>query len=152
MAPAPQAPPPAADTFDFERNDRLDTERVPLEGRPGAQPAPGLPATPQASAEVADPAGGPVQVWDPRVPRPGSTFGVRVLRTLLDVQPPQALIVLPDGGMEVVQAGTMLPDQALIVLAIGAALTEIATIEPQGGRAVIEIEQLSALSPADPAR
>src|SRR5690606_14132332 len=93
----------------------------PLEGA-GASPEAltlGAPVAPAAPIVQLAPSTDPAPVWDPERPLPEATFGVRVLSTLSHLQPPRAVLGLPDGGETVVQAGTILPDQQVIVMAIG---------------------------------
>src|SRR5690606_13949996 len=81
-----------------------------LLGKPTPPPPPVAEPERPATPEVQ------VAVWDPERPLPEATFGVRVLSTLSHLQPPRAVLGLPDGGETVVQAGTILPDQHVIVM------------------------------------
>jgi hypothetical protein len=72
---------------------------------------------------------------------------VRVLATLLDIQPPRAILGLPDGAEQVVQPGAMLPEQGLVVLAIGRDAVQLAKVTPQGFYAAVRTETVQALYP-----
>lgn len=153
-APQGKAPGPQGD-FDFEGEDRgeeggAEGDVDPLElharmlgvplaevERPAPAPAPVAPAT------LAPPA----PVWDPSYPLPDASFGVRVLAVLLDLQPPRAVLGLPDGREQVVTPGAMLPAEGLVVLAIGRDAVQLAKVTPAGFYARVETQTVRALYP-----
>ncbi len=86
-------------------------------------------------------------VWDPTKPLADTSFGVRVVATLLEIQPPRAVIALPDGSEQVVQPGTMLTEHSMVILAIGQDAVQIARILPRGFYAAVETETIRSLYP-----
>jgi hypothetical protein len=85
-------------------------------------------------------------MWDGTGPLEGTgTWGVTLLATLLDVQPPRAVVSLPDGTERVVQPGTFLPEHRLVVLAIGRDAVQLAHIEPMGFKSRIETSTIRSL-------
>jgi hypothetical protein len=78
-------------------------------------------------------------------PEGGGSWGVSLLATLLDVQPPRAVIALPDGSERVVQPGALLPEHRLVVLAIGRDAVQIAHIEPMGWNSRVQTSTLRSL-------
>lgn len=138
---APEAPieaaPPAAEP------DALALQAMLL-GKPAPPPPP-----PVVAPEPAPAAEAPVPVWDPERPLPEATFGVRVLSTLSHLQPPRAVLGLPDGAETVVQAGTILPEQHVIVMAIGRDVVQLARVVPEGYFARIETQNVTALFPTE---
>jgi hypothetical protein len=104
--------------------------------------------TPAEAAPAVSPT--PAPVWDPTIPVPDAGFGVRVVAVLLDLQPPRAILGLPDGREQVVTAGAMVPEQGLVVLAIGRDAVQIAKITPNGYSAVVDTETVRVLFPAAP--
>lgn len=157
-APAPVVPRgPQGDgsAFDDERTDepRADAPDAdtPVErGDPDdklaamARFARSAPAPAPAVAPLPTP---PAPVWDPSRPLPEASFGVRVLAVLLDLQPPRAVLGLPDGREQVVTPGAMLPAEGLVVLAIGRDAVQIAHVTPQGYYARVETDTVVALAP-----
>jgi hypothetical protein len=67
------------------------------------------------------------------------------MATLLDVQPPRAVLALPDGTERVVQPGAFLPEHRLIVLAIGRDAVQVAHVEPIGFMSRVETTTLRSL-------
>lgn len=129
---------------------RLQSRLLGLSG--DALPPPGpAPAAPGAPAPV-DPSAPPpaAPVGAPDLPLPTGVFGVRVVSTLTEVQPPRAVLGLPSGKEIVVQPGAMLPDERLVVLAIGRAGVQVAHILPDGYATRIEPITLPALYPVAP--
>lgn len=88
-----------------------------------------------------------VATWAPGTPIPGS-WGVRLLNTLPEAQPPRAVLGFSDGAEVVVQPGTMIPYAGVVVLAIGRDAVQIAEITPMGDRTRIDTQTLQALYPA----
>jgi hypothetical protein len=140
-AATPAEPTEPQGDFDFEAEDREE----PAEA---AAPAPLDPNALQAKATNIEPGPVPAEVWDPTQPPPGMSFGVRLLAVILDVQPPRAVIGLPDGREEVVQPGALLPEIGLVVLAIGRDAVQVAHVTPQGFYAKVETETIRALYPS----
>jgi hypothetical protein len=150
-APVAAAPVPArsAGGFDFDAEDRTDEDATGGAEDPVDLQAKllGLEPLARPTTRPAPTPGLPVPVWDPSIPIPEATFGVRVLATLLDMQPPRAVLGLPDGAERVVQPGAMLPDQGLVVLAIGRDAVQLAKVTPQGFYAAVRTETVQALYP-----
>ncbi|MCB9689930.1 MAG: hypothetical protein H6738_25100 [Alphaproteobacteria bacterium] len=155
-APAPASGPQG--DFDFESEDREgasgegEQDPIALQARllglspdqvarpapaPEPAPAPTAPALPAVAAPI----------WDPSRPLPDVQFGVRVLGVLLDLQPPRAIIGLPDGREQVVTPGAMLPAEGLVVLAIGRDAVQVARVTPSGFYARVDTETIRALYP-----
>lgn len=148
--------------FDFDGEDRKDEQdQAPSDADPLAiqaglfgldpdavkAPAPATePAPAPAATPVAAVAGGvPMPQWLPGQPLDG-TFGVRVISTLNDLQPPRAVIATANGQELVVQPGQMLPEHRMIVLAIGQGAVQLAHITPQGFYARVDTETIAALA------
>ena len=74
-------------------------------------------------------------------------WGIRLVSTVLDADPPRAILGFPDGHEEVVQAGALLPAEGVAVLAIGRNAVQIAEITPAGDHARVESRVISALFP-----
>jgi hypothetical protein len=107
------------------------------------EPAPVTPAPPVVESPPLPPAPRP---WDGSMPpEGGGSWGVSLLATLLDVQPPRAVIALPDGSERVVQPGALLPEHRLVVLAIGRDAVQIAHIEPMGWNSRVQTSTLRSL-------
>jgi hypothetical protein len=147
--PAVVAAPAAAPTepqgdFDFEAEDRPPAEETE------AVRAVLDPNELQSRATNIEPSPPPagLAVWDPSQPVPGTSFGLRLLAVILDVQPPRAVIGLPDGREEVVQPGALLPEIGVVVLAIGRDAVQVAHITPQGFYARVDTETIRALYPS----
>jgi hypothetical protein len=143
--------------FDFDAEDRQDAPAGEGEEDPLALQARllGLDEVPQpapAAEAPAAPAPAPLPglqapVWDPTHPLPDASFGVRVLAVLLDMQPPRAVLGLPDGREQVVTPGAMLPAEGLVVLAIGRDAVQVAKITPSGFYARVDTQTVRALYP-----
>ncbi len=89
------------------------------------------------------------QPWQPGVAIPGS-WGVRLVSTVSDAQPPRAILGMPDGSEQVVQPGTLLPSVGVVVLAVGQDAVQVAEIVPDGDRAKVSSYVLTALYPSGP--
>lgn len=152
--PEPEPSGPQGD-FDFQAADRPADEGIASDVAQSALSAVTAPL-PDAALPV-DPSPAPpsgaadAPVWDPSKPLADVSFGIRVIATLLDLQPPRAVLGLPDGEERVVRPGTMLEDHGLVVLAIGRDAVQIAKITPQGFHASVTTETVRALYPAPPA-
>ena len=154
VAAAPQTPAPG---FDFDAEDRDDDDEAGGATDPAALQAKLLgvsadalaPAPPQEAPPrvVVTPVADTIPQWDPATVLPQTTFGVRVLATLLDMSPPRAVLGLPDGTEQVVQPGAMLAEQRIVVLAIGRDAVQLAEITPQGFYAAVSTRTVPALYP-----
>jgi hypothetical protein len=111
------------------------------------EPAPAPAPEPVAPAPLQAPAA--VPAWDPTQPISGGSWGIRLLATLHDVQPPRAVLGLPDGEEIVVQAGTFVEDHRLVVMAVGRDVVQVSRVTPQGFYARVETETLQALYAPD---
>ena len=69
---------------------------------------------------------------------------VQVAAVMPDMDPPRAIIRLPDGTESVVKAGTMLPRAGLIVVSIGSRAVSLVKVLPEGDHARIESFELLA--------
>jgi hypothetical protein len=142
--------------FDFEGEDRPDEKEekpeageslspeemisgmgiTPSEAKPGA---PSLPAPPALA-----PTGfGPPSGFGP----PPGAWGVRVLSTVAEAQPPRAILGFADGSETVVTPGSMLPGARVVVLAIGRDAVQVAEVTPEGDHARVTAQTLTALYP-----
>ena len=81
----------------------------------------------------------------PPLAEPDGTWGVRLLSTLPDTQPPRAVLGLPDGTEAVVEPGTLLPEARLVVLAVGRDGVHVAEVIPRGDHARIESQTLQPM-------
>jgi type IV pilus biogenesis protein PilP len=69
---------------------------------------------------------------------------LQVAAVMPDMDPPRAILRLPDGRELVVKAGTMLPEAGIVVVSIGKRAVSLAKVLPEGDHARIEgIELLS---------
>ncbi len=156
---SPSDPAATGGGFDFEGEDRPadggagEEDPLALQARLlGVDPSTlrSAPAPPRA-APMAAPAPVPtIPAWNPDDPLPDTSWGVRVLATLHDVQPPRAVLGLPDGTEEVVRAGAMLPDHRVVVLAVGRDIVQLARVNPDGFSARVESLTLQSLFPSRP--
>ncbi len=112
---------------------------------PDREPAP-VTAVAAADLPVVVPAAPVQQPWQPGVAIPGS-WGVRLVSTVVDAHPPRAILGMPDGSETVVQPGTLLPSVGVVVLAIGRNAVQIAEIVPEGDRARVKSQVITALYP-----
>lgn len=156
---APRSAPsvPSSGSFDFEAEDRtLETPGTGGSADPNALQARllGLPpdavrasgaGEAQGAIQSLEIAPAPAPIWDPTVPLPQISFGIRVLAVVLDVQPPRAMIALPGGEEIVVQPGSMLPAAGLVVLAIGRDAVQVAKITPSGYYATVQTETVQSM-------
>ncbi len=113
------------------------------------EPKPEPEAAPAAATNVVVQAAAPMPDWNPEAPLEDA-WGVRLISTLHDVQPPRAVIALPSGEEIVVQPGTMLPQARLVVLAVGKTAIQVARVTPQGFYAKVETETVAALFAPNP--
>lgn len=163
-APGPAAP-VAADEFDFDEDAKeidgpeseiLDPAALLAmsQGKPppptpvAPQPAPVVPApVVPVPVMVPVPQPAPVAVWDPASAVPPN-WGVRLVSTLVDTQPPRAVLGLADGKEVVVKPGSFLPDQRLVVMAVGRNAVQVSRVVPDGYQARVETRMLSSLFPS----
>ncbi len=148
--------------FDFEGEDRpqselpgidgdaTDAELLALQARANGldpsdltAPAPG----PAMVAPVAPLAPVVVPEWDPTQPLPSGSWGVRLLATLHDVQPPRAVLGLPGGEEIVVQPGSFIEAHRLVVIAVGRDVIQLSKVTPQGFYAKVETQTIQSLFP-----
>ena len=104
------------------------------------EPAAAAPAAPTVVVQAA----APMVDWNPEAPLEAA-WGIRLISTLHDVQPPRAVIALPSGEEVVVQPGTMLPEARLVIIAVGKTAIQVARVTPQGFYAKIETETVASL-------
>jgi hypothetical protein len=156
--------------FDFDAEDRpenevgvtIDSESseedlLALQARangldPDELTAPEPTPAPVPEVQVQVPVPVEVPVWDPTQPLSGGSWGIRLLATLHDVQPPRAVLGLPDGQEIVVQAGTFVEAHRLVVMAVGRDVVQVSRVTPQGFYAQVETETLQALFAPDASR
>lgn len=144
--------------FDFEGDDRPDEKAVaddtplsdaeiaaalglatPVTPAPDAPSAPATPAAPVPTPPAAPAAA--------TFPPPPQSWGIRLVSTVIDAQPPRAIIGLADGTEAVVQPGDLVPAAHLVVLAIGRDAVQIAQITPEGDHARVDTYVVTALFP-----
>jgi len=151
--------------FDFEGQDRPDGELggtvdsemsdedlLELQARangldPSELSKPGPEPEPTAVPIAAPLAPVAIPEWDPTQPLPSGSWGVRLLATLHDVQPPRAVIGLPDGEEIVVQPGTFIEAHRLVVIAVGRDVIQLSKVTPQGFYAKVETQTIQSLFP-----
>lgn len=118
------------------------------------EPEPVLETAPEPEPVVAEvvpqPMAAPV-VQAPSGPVPAAVglasqpaWGVRLLSTLPQAQPPRAALGMPDGSEVVVAPGSMLPEAGIVVIAVGANNAQLAKVTPEGDHAEIETVTLTA--------
>ena len=92
----------------------------------------------------------PVEFREPRPSMIGAgsaSWGPRVLTTLSSLEPPRAVLALPDGSERVVRPGTLLPEIGGVVIAIGRDVVELSEVREQGVYASIHTRTIPALIP-----
>jgi len=134
-----EAPPDRSDApegADALFREQLDGPRTPAPA-PAPTPEPAtLPPPPPPAAPL----------WDgTTAPQDAGTWGVSLMATLLDVQPPRAVVALPDGTERVVQPGDFVPEHRLVVLAIGRDAIQVAHVEPTGWNSRVQTQTLRSL-------
>ncbi|MEM6929088.1 MAG: hypothetical protein AAF602_19275 [Myxococcota bacterium] len=95
-------------------------------------PMPSAMATPAISPTAVD------LNWDPAMPTRDSAFGVHLVGTMVDADPPNAVLRLPSGQKTLVEAGQMLDDDGLLVLAVGDRVVKVVKVTKQGWYAKVE--------------
>ncbi len=73
-----------------------------------------------------------------------ASWGVRLLGTIAQAQPPRAALGLPDGREVVVAPGSMLPSVGMVVIAVGQDSVQLARVTPAGDHAEVEMVNLVA--------
>ncbi len=76
-----------------------------------------------------------------------AAWGPRVLTTLSSLEPPRAVLALPDGSERVVRPGTLIPEIGAVVLAIGRDVVELSEVREQGVYASVHTRTIPALIP-----
>ena len=76
-----------------------------------------------------------------------AAWGPRVLTTLSSLEPPRAVLALPDGSERVVRPGTLLPEIGGVVIAIGRDVVELSEVREQGVYASVHTRTIPALIP-----
>jgi len=85
------------------------------------------------------------------MPTRDEAFGIRLVGTMIDAQPPNAVLRLPNGDKALVEAGEMLDDAGLLVLAIGDKVVKLVKVTKHGWYARVETAVLHS-NPRGPAR
>ncbi len=88
----------------------------------------------------AEPTGSP----DPFGLPTSAGWGVRLLGTIAQAQPPRAALGLPDGQEVVVAPGSMLPTVGMVVISVGQDTIQLARVTPAGDHAEVEMVNLVA--------
>lgn len=78
----------------------------------------------------------------PMIESPG--WGVRLVASIPQAQPPRAVLGLPSGKEVVVSPGSMIPEAAVVVIAVGPGTVVLAEITPDGDHARVEQRTLHA--------
>ncbi len=73
-----------------------------------------------------------------------AAWGVRLLGTIAQSQPPRAALGLPDGTEVVVAPGSMLPSVGMVIISVGQNRVQVARVSPAGDHAEIEMVNLVA--------
>ncbi len=71
-------------------------------------------------------------------------WGVRLVASIPEAQPPRAVLGLASGEEVVVSPGSMIPEAAVVVIAIGPGTVVLAEITPEGDHAKVEQRTLHA--------
>lgn len=146
----PEPAAPVAEAEPAAAEDEMSPEEL-LAVSMGLDPA--MVAKPK-DAPVAPQVGDPVPVtapaarpaWTPSTPPQGS-WGVRLVGTMSDAQPPRAILGLGSGEEIVVEPGSFVVGERVVVTAIGRDAVQIARVTPDGDRVRIDAETLTALRP-----
>lgn len=102
---------------------------------------PPLPPEMPAPMPLGEPTISPTAIdlnWDPAMPTRDEAFGVRLIGTMIDAQPPNAVLQLPSGQKVLVEAGEMLNEPGLLVLAVGDRVVKVVQVTKQGWYARVE--------------
>ena len=71
---------------------------------------------------------------------------MRLVKTEMQLNPPRAILGLPNGEEIVIRSGTFIDDYKLVVMGIGTRSVSLAKVLPQGDHASIETIQLFSLN------
>jgi hypothetical protein len=157
-SPATPAPGPEGYTFEADTPEDGSTEAVDVSPNRLAE-AMGIEAGPLPSAlpkpppepETAAPPAAPVPPADPfAAVQAINQWGVRVLSTVPEAQPPRAILGLADGSERVVKPGSLVEDAGIVVLAVGRDQVQVAIVKAEGDHAVVETQMLRSLFPGLP--
>ncbi len=115
-------------------------------------PSSGPDAPPEDQEEASSPPGVPEHVVSERVEAAVAGFGapenpgwgVRLVASIPEAQPPRAVLGLPSGEEVVVSPGSMIPEAAIVVIAVGPGTVVLAEITPEGDHAKVEQRTLHA--------
>jgi hypothetical protein len=141
----PGEPDPEEEEGSVEPSGALDAHLLEITG------APPSPEEEPAVTEEEPPAR--LDVNEPAVPQPSmlgvgsAAWGPRVLTTLSSLEPPRAVLALPDGSERVVRPGTLLPEIGGVVIAIGRDVVELSEVREQGVYASVHTRTIPALIP-----
>ncbi len=141
----PGEPDPDEEEGSAEPSDALDAHLLEITGAP---------PSPEEEPEVTDeePSDGKDRN-EPEAPQPdvigvgSAAWGPRVLTTLSSLEPPRAVLALPDGSERVVRPGTLLPEIGGVVIAIGRDVVELSEVREQGVYASVHTRTIPALIP-----
>jgi hypothetical protein len=126
------------DGFDDPWGPNSDSDDDEAQAAPADEPEPetGTPVMPQVAggAGLAIPFGLP----------DSAAWGVRLLGTIPNAQPPRAALGLPDGTEVIVTPGSMLPTVGMVVITVGADAVQVARVTPAGDHAEVEMINLVA--------
>lgn len=145
---------PEADDAPVSGDDALALQAkmlgIPVPSRPAATPT--APSTPAPAVAPSGAQAVPMPQWDGAAKAPVlGSFGLKVVSTHTEVQPPYANVILGDGTGLMVRPGDMIPEAKLIILAVGRDAVQVATVTPEGFYARVDTETLSVFYPVQPA-
>lgn len=152
-APAPVDP----DAFNFDDDARDPEQEGVVEPDEDGEPlslaaALGLPEPepveepdPAPEPEVVTTAVAPAPAWNPNVPIVGD-WGVRVISTTPEAQPPVAVLGFGSGPDLAVRPGDLLAQHGIVVMAIGRDAVQVAKVSPDGDHARVVSQVLPVLT------
>lgn len=155
-APAAPAAVPE-DSFNFDDDVREADEEGTVEPNPDGEPVNigaalgmSLPEPAPEPEPVAEPeplAGvvAEVPAWNPSQPIVGN-WGVAVLDTSPNAQPPRATLRFADGRPVAVQPGDLLSEYGVVVMAIGRDAVQLATVTAEGDHAKIQSQVIPVMT------
>lgn len=149
---APKAQPSSEGGFDFDA-DAKEIENTELPDDPiailAAQQGLEVPQTPAMDAPPAydEPPQQELALPAAFAPDTSVDWGLRLVSTVHNVEPPRAILGLPDGTETIVTAGAMLPEINAVVMAVGRQQIDVAYISPAGYQARVETRRITALFP-----
>lgn len=109
-------------------------------GLPTPEPVPESEPVPEPVAAL-----NPSPAWDPASPILGE-WGVTVLSTTPQAQPPVAVLRFANAPDVVVHPGDLLPEQGFVVMAIGRDAVQIARVTAEGDHAKVTSEVIPMLT------